>query len=341
MGYDGLAAGIPRVGDPIEVYWDGDDTYYPGRVLKSGLRGVCTVIYDDNECRQENLLKMNWRLSETAPEEVKERVKREAEFWELADSQKKKISGSTSASTPSSNIESSNSSPAKRKRGRPRKDASLSIKDGGQDSYSSGAGKKSRRNISSPLNVNRGSRLKGSSGHSRELPPFSLKEAVKSSGMEATKMSSSPGAHVYCDVDPIDSHILEKAPHSTTLNTSSDVHGREDSNAQLSNELMSNDSGPFQTLPECNEVVGFHKTSATEGLPQETHDEEARARGANVIRDGSLQNSVAMAVSNHFAQLAKNLTSFIDSALRNAENDLLTRLAKEVTDQNCAQNDRQ
>lgn len=78
MGYDGRRAGLPRGGDHVQIFWDGDEAWYGGRVTRELENGVFTVLYDDGETSHENFLEMNWRVSPQNAPEVHERMAREA-----------------------------------------------------------------------------------------------------------------------------------------------------------------------------------------------------------------------------------------------------------------------
>lgn len=92
MGYVDCSPGVglPRVGDVVDVFWDGDEMWYGGVVMRevSAQKGIYTIAYDDGEKNNENLREMLWRVSPEAAPAVLERVKGEVRGWEEAEAKR-------------------------------------------------------------------------------------------------------------------------------------------------------------------------------------------------------------------------------------------------------------
>lgn len=320
MGYEGLSTGVPRAGDPIEVYWDGDKTYYPGRVMKTGLRGMCTVIYDDNERRQENLLEMPWRLSASASDEVKERVAKESEFWALADAQKMDAdAASVSKNQPTGTV-------TKRKRGRPRKDASTSeIKNSRPKIPNAYISKKSRKRTPSPT----ASQLAGRADTS-QISPRNSSLLLPENSMNTERVDS----------------VLDQSMHASM----------KDSNSSSVFRV----SGQFESHPSEEEVrdTRDEKTRAKQTVGTNSHDkysadfrnsshglaevpknpefevESSRRQQQNpadeqgIYLDPAVEALIENTVRRYVANLSNDISSILSNALENA-GDMLSQELKE------------
>ena len=47
----------------MQIYWDGEDAWFTATVERMTKWGKCTVLYDDGETGEEDLMSSRWRLA--------------------------------------------------------------------------------------------------------------------------------------------------------------------------------------------------------------------------------------------------------------------------------------